>query len=102
METVGALGAAAPILGSISNLSGCAGWSWVGCGYQKDLISDQIPTCLVPRISGIKIQLLCGVRIELAWEVGSLFVSQDWPRLQSVFRGPDIGHYHLYLPQMYG
>ena len=53
METVGALGAAAPILESISNPSGGAGWSWVGCGCQKDLISDQIPTCLVPRIGGI-------------------------------------------------
>ena len=66
METVGALGAAAPILESISNPSGGAGWSWVGCGCQKDLISDQIPTCLVPRIGGIKLQLLCGVRIEPA------------------------------------
>ena len=66
METVGALGAAAPILESISNLSGDAGWSWVGCGCQKDPISDQIPTCLVPCINGIKVQLLCGVRIEPA------------------------------------
>ena len=66
METVGALGAAVPILESISNPSGGAGWSWVGCGCQKDLISDQIPTCLVPRIGGIKLQLLCGVRIEPA------------------------------------
>ena len=66
METVGALGAAAPILESISNPSGGACWSWVGCGCQKDLISDQIPTCLVPRIGGIKLQLLCGVRIEPA------------------------------------
>ena len=59
-------GIAAPILESISNPSGGAGWSWVGCGCQKDLISDQIPTCLVPRIGGIKLQLLCGVRIEPA------------------------------------
>ena len=63
---LGALGAAAPILESISNPSGGAGWSWVGCGCQKDPISDQIPTCLVPRIGGIKLQLLCGVRIEPA------------------------------------
>ena len=62
----GALEVAAPILESISNPSGGAGWSWVGCGCQKDLISDQIPTCLVPRIGGIKLQLLCGVRIEPA------------------------------------
>ena len=66
MEAAGALGAAAPILESISNPSGSEGWSWVGCGCQKDLISDQIPTCLVPRIGGIKLQLLCGVRIEPA------------------------------------
>ena len=66
METVGALGAAAPILESISNSSWGAGWSWVGCGCQKDLFSDQIPTCLVPRIGGIELQLLCGVRIEPA------------------------------------
>ena len=63
MEAEGALGAATPILESISNPSGNAGWSWVGCGCQKDLISDQIPTCFVPRIGGIKLQLLCGVRI---------------------------------------
>ena len=66
METVGALGAAAPILESISNFFGGADWSWFRCGCQKDLISDQIPTCLVPRIGGIKLQLLCGVRIEPA------------------------------------
>ena len=66
MEAAGALGAAALILESISNPHGGAGWSWVGCGCQKDLISDQIPTCLVPRIDGIKLQLLCGVRIEPA------------------------------------
>ena len=56
----------APILESISNPPGGEGWSWDGCGCQKDPISDQIPTCLVPRIGGIKLQLLCGVRIELA------------------------------------
>ena len=56
LETVGALGAAAPILESISNPSGGVGWSWVGCGCQKDLISDQISTCLVPRIGGYEIK----------------------------------------------
>ena len=65
MEAAGALGAATPILESISNPPGGADWSWVGCGCQ-DPISDQIPTCLVPRIGGIKLQLLCGVRIEPA------------------------------------
>ena len=44
MEAAGALGAAAPILESISTLPGGVGWSWVGCGCQKDPISDQIPT----------------------------------------------------------
>ena len=66
MEAAGALRVAAPILESILHHPGGAGWSWVGCGCQKDLISDQIPTCLVPRIGGIKLQLLCGVRIEPA------------------------------------
>ena len=66
MEAAGALGTAAPILESISNPSGGAGWSWVGCGCQKDPISDLIPTCLVPHIGGIKLHLLRGVRIEPA------------------------------------
>ena len=51
MEAAGALGAAAPILESISNPPGGAGQSWVGCGCQKDPILDQIPTCLVQRIA---------------------------------------------------
>ena len=37
MEAAGALGAAAPILESISTPPGGAGWSWVGCGCR---ISD--------------------------------------------------------------
>ena len=36
----GALLAAASILESIANPSWGAGWSWVGCGCQKDPISD--------------------------------------------------------------
>ena len=35
MEAAGALGAAAPILESIPNPPGGAGWSWVGCGCHK-------------------------------------------------------------------
>ena len=66
LQTVGALGAAAPILESISNPSGGASWSWVGCGCYKDPISDQFSTCSVPHIGAIELQLLCGVRIELA------------------------------------
>ena len=63
MKAVGALEAAESVMESMSNPSGGVGWSWVGCGCQKDPISDQIPTCLVPQIYGIKIHLLCGVRI---------------------------------------
>ena len=66
MEAAGALGAAASILGSISNPLVGASWSWLVCGCHKDAISDQIATCLVLHISGIELQLLCGVRIELA------------------------------------
>ena len=33
--SAGALGAAAPILESILNPPGGAGWSWVGCGCHK-------------------------------------------------------------------
>ena len=46
MEAAGALGAAAPILESIPNPPGGAGWSWVGCGCHKVPISDQIPILL--------------------------------------------------------
>ena len=65
MEAAGALGAAAPILESISNPPGGAGWSWVGCGCQKDPISDQIPTCLVPRI--LVLNYSCYVVLGLNW-----------------------------------
>ena len=41
MEAAGALRAAAPILESIPNSPGGAGWSWVGCGCHKVPISDQ-------------------------------------------------------------
>ena len=46
MEAAGALGSAAPILESIPNPLGGAGWSWVGCGCHKVPISDQIPILL--------------------------------------------------------
>ena len=48
------------------------GWSWVGCGCHKDSILDLIPTSLVQRISGIKLQLLCADRIEPFNEAGMI------------------------------
>ena len=57
MEAAGALGTAPPILESISNPHEGVDWSCVGCGCQKDPISDQIQTYLVPLIDGIKLQL---------------------------------------------
>ena len=63
MEAAGALWTATPILESIPSPPGGVGWSWIGCGCHKDPILDQIPTCLVPCIGGIELQLLCGVRI---------------------------------------
>ena len=36
MEAAGALGAAAPILESIPNPPGGAGWSWGQCGCHRD------------------------------------------------------------------
>merc|ERR1712173_214267 len=49
---------------------GGAGWSWGRCGCQKDPCQTEFQFCRVSRMGGIKLQLLCGVRIELA--VGSL------------------------------
>ena len=40
----------------------------------RALLSDQIPICLVSCIDRFKLQLLCGVRIELALEVGIFFL----------------------------
>ena len=65
-EIAGALVVATSNIESISNPPGDAGCSWVGCGCHKDPISDKIITCLVPRIGSIELQLLYGVRIELA------------------------------------
>ena len=53
---------------------GGAGWSWGQCGCHKDPCQTQFQFCRVPRMGGIKLQLLCGVRIELA--VGSLPYTQ--------------------------
>ena len=66
LSALGTLDATTPILGPIS-ISPCgAGWSLAGFALHRDLISDQIPTCLAPYIGGINLQLLCGVRIESA------------------------------------
>ena len=45
-------------------------WSWKRCGCHKDPCQTKFQFCWVPCMGGIKLQLLCGVRIELA--VGSL------------------------------
>ena len=70
MEAAGTLVAAAPSPGSILHHPGGAGWSWGRCGCHKDPCQTEFQFCRVPRMGGIKLQLLCGVRIELA--VGSL------------------------------
>ena len=70
MEAAGTLVAAAPSPGSILHHPGGAGWSWGRCGCHKDPCQTELQFCRVPRMGGIKLQLLCGVRIELA--VGSL------------------------------
>ena len=70
MEAAGALRAAAPILESILNPLGV----WVGPGLGVVVIrspfTDHIQILPFPRKVGIKLQLLCGVRIALA--IGSL------------------------------
>merc|ERR1711978_453786 len=68
-----ALVVAAPIPGSILHHPGArggVGWSWGRCGCHKDPCQTELQFCRVPHMGGIKLQLLCGVRIELA--VGSL------------------------------
>ena len=70
LEAAGTLVAAAPSPGSILHHPGGAGWSWGRCGCHKDPCQTKLQFCRVPRMGGIKLQLLCGVRIELA--VGSL------------------------------
>ena len=88
-----ALVAAAPILRSIPTppppLPRGGGCSWVGCGCHT--FQTKFQFCRVQCMGGIKLQLLCGVRIELA--VGSLpysgnyldfqFVSPGWDRPSS-------------------
>ena len=64
MEAAGALGAAAPILESIPNPPGGAGWSWVGCGCHKVPISDQIPILLR---ASVVLNHSCYVVLGLNW-----------------------------------
>ena len=64
---------------------GDAGWSWWRFGCHKDPRQTEFQFCCVPRMGGIKLQLLCGVRIELA--VGSLpylawYLSRSLPHTQ--------------------
>ena len=70
MEAAGALLVAAPILGSIINHLGVQ----IGPGLPVVVIRIPFQTkfqfCRVLRMGGIVLQLLCGIRIELA--VGSL------------------------------
>ena len=70
METAGTLAAAALSPGSILHNPGDAGWSWGRYGCHKNPCQTESQFCQVPRMGGIELQLLCGVRIELA--VGAL------------------------------
>ena len=45
---------------------GGVGWSWGWCGCHKDPCQTKFQFCWVLRMGGIKLQLLCGVRTELA------------------------------------
>ena len=66
LEAAGTLVAAAPSPGSILHHPGGAGWSWGRCGCHKDSCQTKLQFCQVPHMGGIKLQLLCGIRIELA------------------------------------
>ena len=70
METAGALVATTSSLGSIPNPTGDAGWSWRHCSCHEVPCQTKLQFCQVPRMGGIKLQLLCGVKIEVA--IGSL------------------------------
>ena len=88
LEAAGTLVAAAPSPGSILHHLGGAGWSWWRCGCQKDPCWTEFQFCRVPRMGGIKLQLLCGLA------VGSL----PYPRfrnriVQSPLRLPGRGAY---------
>ena len=86
MEAVGALVAAAPILKSISNPLGVQVGPGLGVVVIRIPFQTKFKFCLVPRMGGIKLQLLCGVRIELA--VGALpYLARNPSRSLPVPRG---------------
>ena len=70
MEAAGALRAAAPILESIQTPLGVRVGPGLGVVVIRSPFQTKFQFCRVPHKGGIKLQLLCGVRIELA--VGSL------------------------------
>ena len=70
MEAAGALRAAAPIQESIPNPLGVRVGPGLGVIVIRSPFQTKFQFCRVPCMGGIKLQLLCGVRIELA--VGSL------------------------------
>ena len=78
---------AAPSPGSILHHPGGAGWSWGRCGCHKDSCQTKFQFCRVPLMGGIKLQLLCGVRIERA--VGSLPYPGNYLDFQFVSPGRD-------------
>ena len=70
LEAADTLVAAAPSPGSILHHPGGTAWSGGRCGSHKDPCQTKFQFCQVPCMGGIKLQLICGVRIELA--LGSL------------------------------
>ena len=58
--------AAAPSPGSILYHLGGEGWSLGLCGCHKDPFGTKFQFCQILRMGGIKLQLLCGIKIELA------------------------------------
>ena len=70
LEAAGTLAAAAPSPGSILHQPEGAGCSSGQCGCQKDASQTKFQFCWLPHMGSIKLQLIWGVRIELA--VGSL------------------------------
>ena len=70
MEAAGTLGVVAPSPGSILHHLRVQVGHGGGVVVKKDPFQTEFQFCQVPRMGGIKLQLLCGFRIELV--VGSL------------------------------